>query len=366
VICRTFSLSRLALLSLLACAFIWAQESVPSVTTTVPSRPLPARVHAPINLSAVPMTVLDPLPDTEVTRRGAHGLPRLGTNRPLARGAVRGVWLPDGSGDWGWSAAIRSRGARGLRVHFENFDAGAGEVWIHDGDPQGRSYGPYIGRGMFGDGDFWTEIIPNETLYMEYRAPSGSSAANLEFTVPEIFHFWQDPLQPLAVNQTCFLDATCYLLSGADPLYKSVAYLLIGDHTCSGALINDRSLSLTPYLLTAGHCVADQNEARSMIAYFNYRTATCGGPSPVFSAGPAVAGAELLSRNVSLIDGFSRYLSTGLCISAPPVAAHPGMCGSWGGTWRRRRARRTFRSAIRGIFRSVSHTAGLWGNWSIS
>src|SRR5262249_30326514 len=101
---------------------------------------MPARTGR-VNLSVVPVTVLNPLQEGEITRAGRLGMPRVGKNRPLGRSVLRGVWLPTGEGEWRWSAAIRSRGAAGVRVHFQDFDAGAGEVWIHDGEVAGRAYG---------------------------------------------------------------------------------------------------------------------------------------------------------------------------------------------------------------------------------
>ena len=44
---------------------------------------------------------------------------------------------------------------------------------------------------------------------------------------------------------------------------------------CSGALINNIKEDLTPYFLTANHCIQSDDEASTLITYFNYENSTC-------------------------------------------------------------------------------------------
>ena len=93
------------------------------------------------------------------------------------------------------------------------------------------------------------------------------------------------------------LDVTCY------PEWSSsatgAAQILIetseSSSICSGTLLNNRQQDLTPYFLTAAHCVATEEEARSVMAFWHYQTQTCDGDLPDFQSVPRTEGARLLS-----------------------------------------------------------------------
>ena len=95
----------------------------------------------------------------------------------------------------------------------------------------------------------------------------------------------------------CHLDATCY------PEWSSsatgVALIVIerseSSGACSGTLLNNRRQDLTPYFLTAAHCVQTEEEARSVTALWSYQTRTCNGDLPDLQSVPITEGASLLS-----------------------------------------------------------------------
>ena len=68
-----------------------------------------------------------------------------------------------------------------------------------------------------------------------------------------------------------------------------------GSGACSGTLLNNRRQDLTPYFLTAAHCVQTEEEARSVTAFWLYQTQTCNGELPDFQSVPRTEGASLLS-----------------------------------------------------------------------
>ena len=96
----------------------------------------------------------------------------------------------------------------------------------------------------------------------------------------------------------CHLDATCY------PEWSSsatgVARIFFetsegGSGACSGTLLNNRRQDLTPYFLTAAHCVGTEEEARSVTAFWLYQTQTCNGDLPDLRSVPQTEGAGLIS-----------------------------------------------------------------------
>ncbi len=98
--------------------------------------------------------------------------------------------------------------------------------------------------------------------------------------------------------EDCHLDTTCY------PEWSSsatgVALMVIetsegGSRACSGTLLNNRRQDLTPYFLTAAHCVQTEEEARSVTALWSYQTRTCNGDLPDLRSVPRTGGASLIS-----------------------------------------------------------------------
>ena len=97
--------------------------------------------------------------------------------------------------------------------------------------------------------------------------------------------------------EDCHLDATCYpeWSSSATGVALMVFEASGGSFTCSGTLLNNRRQDLTPYFLTAAHCVATEQEARSVTAFWSYQTRTCNGDLPDLQSVPRTEGAGLLS-----------------------------------------------------------------------
>ena len=95
----------------------------------------------------------------------------------------------------------------------------------------------------------------------------------------------------------CHLDVTCYpeWSSSATGVARIVIETSEGSLSCSGTLLNNSRQDLTPYFLTAAHCVATEEEARSVIAFWHYQTQTCNGELPDFQSVPRTEGARLLS-----------------------------------------------------------------------
>jgi len=112
---------------------------------------------------------------------------QIGTHRPFtAAQLAKGKWSKKPRV---WRLAIKSEGAAALRVHFKDFHAGAGKVWVHNGKDR---YGPYSGDGLYGDGEFWSHVVPGDRLIIEYEGPGRAAPP---FQVPELSHLTVNPLE---------------------------------------------------------------------------------------------------------------------------------------------------------------------------
>ena len=195
---------------------------------------------------------------------------------------------------------IKSPGARGLRLHFEQFDlpeGGAVYVYGTEGDYVG---GPYTRRGPQSAGEFWSGTVAGETAVVEYH----SKGDGLPFVVGELSHLLSDPQaddpagSPSAAL-SCELDASCY----GDVEKNTVARMVYvrdgGTFVCTGTLMNTTNGSFIPYFMTANHCISTQASASTLETYWFYQTSSCN--SGVLRSGIVrlSAGAQLLATSQS-------------------------------------------------------------------
>ncbi|MGB8510443.1 MAG: hypothetical protein WCD76_18865, partial [Pyrinomonadaceae bacterium] len=196
--------------------------------------------------------------------------------------------------------ALTSPGARGLRLHFEEFDLSEGdEVYVY-GTEDDYVAGPYRGRGPQASNDFWTGTIAGETVVIEYH----TKGSGFSFRIPELSHIFATasqpedaplPLAPLA----CEVDASC-----SGEVEKSAVARMVyvnngGSFVCTGTLMNTTNGSFIPYFLTANHCISTQASASTLETYWFYQTTSCN--SGILRSGIVhlTSGAQLLTTSQS-------------------------------------------------------------------
>lgn len=202
-----------------------------------------------------------------------------------------------------WKVAVTSPGAAQIRVHFKNFDVGDAEVWVHaPSDESGVA--PFTGKGIFGDGEFWSASVEGDTAIISLRGTAPRQGTDLPFEIDQVAHQWASA-NPLAdssapsAEASCHLDAACY--SEYSVVAKAVGMFTVissdgdGVYSCSGSFINARANSLKLYFLTANHCTQNDAEARTVEARFFYQSATCNGTPPPLTSLPRVLGARYLT-----------------------------------------------------------------------
>ena len=157
-----------------------------------------------LSLPAPAAVALPPLgPDDLERLQPQEGLTPVGVHRSLPQGAaalsfsggaakttVAGAWQATVVGRL-WRLRITSPAARALRIHFQDFDVGGGSVWVHASD--GRVDGTYSGRGMYGDGDFWSGIVFGGSATIEYLPGPAAAEEAVPFRIAAVSHIWGGP-----------------------------------------------------------------------------------------------------------------------------------------------------------------------------
>ncbi|MBL8226920.1 MAG: hypothetical protein JNL98_00520 [Bryobacterales bacterium] len=251
------------------------------------------------------------LPDADIAaaRRSApDGVTFAGLHRDVPASLFREARLDRlDSGRQIWRISVRSPGAAGIRLHFTDFDIGGGRLWVHDGTgDEAEIHGPYLGRGVFGDGDFWSDVVLNENIVVEYEpsAPMGP-VDDPPFQIREISHLTSEGLPRLADSKSparsaaapCHVDVTCH--PDWAETSKAVALILYEadrrTFSCSGTLLNTRTESRVPYFLTAQHCIDNEAAARTVNAFWQYQSSRCNGAPPDRRSVPRTLGARYLA-----------------------------------------------------------------------
>ncbi|MFA6955188.1 MAG: trypsin-like peptidase domain-containing protein [Thermoanaerobaculia bacterium] len=210
-----------------------------------------------------------------------------------------------------WTAGFESRGAGAVRLRLEQVSLPAGTVaYVYN--RSGEVHGPLELGGTHAD-PVWTNTVFSSTLYLELQFPRGSvDLSSARLSVAAVAHLENPRFAPSAIPAAqgealpdCFRDVRC--ASGEAPATlddasRSVAMILFErdstSYVCSGALVNTTAGSVIPYFLTANHCVNSAASAKSAELFWDYRNATCAGPSPNQSGLPRTLGTTLVATGV--------------------------------------------------------------------
>lgn len=185
--------------------------------------------------------------------------------------------------------AIIFEKGKGGRVHFSGFDLKEDERVVVR-SPAGDIIYEYKGKGPYGRGDFWSGVIPYDTVYIEYHFKGKRPRAN--FFIDKVIYIWESmfknvpPPSPIgdppcnAKDAVCCADNVCF-----SQLMDAVAlYSFIGrdgfEYICTGTLVSNLSANHDPLFLTASHCISTQQEAETANFWFNYRNSSCNPRDP--------------------------------------------------------------------------------------
>lgn len=207
-----------------------------------------------------------------------------------------------------WLGRFAVEGAFAFRVLLRDPELPEGaRIWVHAGDVQ---LGPYGRELVDPEGRLWLPPAPGPEAVVEVQVPTEGEGPvpELAFTLGEVMEVFDVPEATGADPQhwtDCDIDAMCIdtnTLSTIDILREAAARLSFvegnSSFLCSGGLLNDTDTSgFRPFLLTANHCFDTQASASSLVAYFDYRTSSCGGSAPSLGSVPSVAGSTLLATS---------------------------------------------------------------------
>ncbi len=185
--------------------------------------------------------------------------------------------------------AVVLEGGKGGRVHFSEFNLKKGERVVVR-SPEGDVIYEYRGTGPHGRGDFWSGIVPYDTLYVEYyfigKYPRRS------FKIDKVTYLWDFPVRkrqppdPIGKPPCNAKDAVCCPSDVCFTQFMDAValYSFIGrdgyEYLCTGTLVSNLSANHDPLFITASHCISTQKEAETANFWFNYYNSSCNPTNP--------------------------------------------------------------------------------------
>jgi lysyl endopeptidase len=235
-----------------------------------------------------------------------------------------GFWKDD-NGEKVWTIGIRSKGAKSLNLILQPFRIPEGSyLYIYD-TKKSVIRGSIGNENINSSGLLPVMPVPGEELILEYHIPAGAkwkgTLGITQVAYDYLGIFGGDSKDNrFNTSQPCNVDINCTEGAAYATEKRSVCRIIIrGTELCSGVLLNNTMQTNQTLLVTAQHCIADDNDAAKSIFVFGYESPWCDGPDGRVTH--SIAGSLLKSTNHN-IDFSLVQLS-----SFPPVTYKPWFAG---------------------------------------
>lgn len=182
-----------------------------------------------------------------------------------------------------WRVRLEAPNALSINLGFGRYVMPAnGQLFVYTSD-YSVVVGPFTAADNERHGQLWTPILPGSDVVVELSVPTAElGQLQLELTsVNRGYTGFGLPKAQAPDSGACNVDVICPEGALWQPEIRAVAvYTVSGTYSCSGALINNTAQNMKPYFLTANHCVQTQEQASSVVTYWNYQSLVCRSGSP--------------------------------------------------------------------------------------
>lgn len=191
-----------------------------------------------------------------------------------------GTWETLSDGSRMWRLKIESPGAYSINLLYDRFYLPDHTKYFIYTEDRSFVIGAFTSRNNKEYGRFATQPVKGDAIILEYWEPAGLNSQP-EFQVSRVVHAYKNIFAGDFKDAAGFGDAgacnnNVNCPEGADwyDEKRAVAMVLLGNgfRYCSGVLVNSEREDLTPYFLTANHCL---NDPQNFIIMFNYESPDC-------------------------------------------------------------------------------------------
>lgn len=206
-----------------------------------------------------------------------------------------GEWITLSDSVKVWKQTVFVSGAKGIIMSFKSlYIPDGGKLFIYNSD-RTQVLGAYTHNTNPKQSTFFTEMLQGDTFTIEYVASTISEEKPVlevddlgyVYDITALLRAVTDPnLSYNDPDNYCIPNVNCLPAGSHYQDQKRGVVLLLLKYqnrwnACSGSLINNTKQDGTPYILSASHCFAYDNELgtsptfKGVVAYFNYEEAGC-------------------------------------------------------------------------------------------
>ncbi|MBI2682228.1 MAG: trypsin-like peptidase domain-containing protein [Acidobacteriales bacterium] len=271
----------------------------PSLDRQIPPQPRPvppSRLDPTLRAWAVPRRMIE-APDVERLKSEDRARQIQQLHRKVRAGVVlehapirtdAGVWAVMADGRNAWMLEIGSPGAKAIRLRLRDLALAEGaRLFILAAEGDGPAEVTATSKK-----DYFSVPVPGDAVRLEALLPAGARREEFSITIEGVGYLYRDPASEKLGGDydagACNLDAKCYPVwqesgdSTVHIMFEDAQYI----YSCSSAMVNNLTADLSPYLLTANHCIDSQALASSVTAFFGHETTTCNTPPSIsYSSG---------------------------------------------------------------------------------
>jgi V8-like Glu-specific endopeptidase len=215
-----------------------------------------------------------------------------------------GTWDETGAGKV-WRFGIHSQDAYSLYLVFNEFRLIPGaRLFIYN-----KNFTSIAGAFTNKNNNRFNKLtiapVGGDAIIIELDVPSGIDDFG-KLTLGKVGHdytneFGNSKLKAqLAPSQPCHIDINCPAGDSWQTEKRAVCKLIVNGFFCTGTLINNVSNLKIPYLITAQHCVQNEQIAEEGVYFFNYEKISCGGINE--TSEQTLSGAELVATTDHKLD----------------------------------------------------------------
>ncbi len=175
---------------------------------------------------------------------------------------------------------ILAPGATTINLIYSKFFIPEGSKFFIYSENKKEILGAFTYRNNKEDSLFATGLVRGESIIIEFLVPAHLSnkskivISNVVQGYKNIFkefNGWED----FGSSGSCNINVKCPVGEPWSNEIRSVAMILTasGSRLCSGVMVNNARQDLTPYFLTANHCMS--GSPSTWIIMFNYQSPTC-------------------------------------------------------------------------------------------
>jgi len=219
------------------------------------------------------------------------------------------------NGDKIWRLHISAPGASSLNLNYNDFWLPEGAKFYIYNDAHDEVIGAFTKRNNKENGEFATGILRGEGITLELYEPYFAEAPSF-LNISSVVYGYKDIFKKIETEDfgssgACNNNTICPEGDDWRNEIRAVAMILTssGSRLCSGMMINNVRQDLTPYFLTANHCVGSSSP--NWIIMFRYESPQCS-PSVNGPLNYTVQGTQMKANNSA--SDFALFLLT----EAPP------------------------------------------------